>query len=198
METVAATYQREAPKKTVFDVPFFDFEYETEPTSAVDGEEAEEPAARAVSKKPEPAQTAAVPKPAPNPKPAADSKSGADAKAVVETKPLSATNPTAKTLAKTKQKWTLVLGSFTDYRRAVELALKVKPEAGLLTTIVVDGKIHYRVSTPALKRDQAEGRKSNIADLKIKNVKLMPVCPPWEQKDGCVALDRQIAIRKTD
>jgi hypothetical protein len=92
--------------------------------------------------------------------------------------------------------WALVLGSFADYRSAVELARQVKPEPGLLTAIMVEGKVHYRVSTGPLKRDQAAGRQLNVAALKLQTVKLMPVCPAWVQKDNCVALDRALAVQQ--
>lgn len=179
-EPVKPTVQKEPAKLAIFDPPFFDFDFETVPASVVDAEDTEE-----VEEVEEVAE-----QPVPNP--------AAGAEPVVETKPVAEKQPAAKTPAKDKQKWTLVLGSFAEYRRAVELALKVKPEAGVLTANVVDGKLQYLVSTPPLKRDQAEGRKSNIADLKLESVTLMPVCPPREQKDGCVPLDRTIAIRKAD
>ncbi|MDA1324451.1 MAG: hypothetical protein O3C34_06880 [Proteobacteria bacterium] len=95
-----------------------------------------------------------------------------------------------------QRQWALVLGSFADYRSAVELARQVKPEPGLLTAIMVEGKVHYRVSTGPLKRDQAAGRQLNIAALKLETVKLMPVCPAWVEEDNCVALDRALAVQQ--
>lgn len=104
--------------------------------------------------------------------------------------------PGAHKLAANQPQWTLVLGTFADYRGAIDLAKQVKPEPGLVTTIIVGGKIHYRVSTEPLKRDQAVGRQLNIAALKLENVTLMPVCPLWVQQDNCVALDRTLAVQQ--
>ena len=104
--------------------------------------------------------------------------------------------PAAKRLEADQRQWALVLGSFADYRSAVELARQVKPEPGLLTAIMVEGKVHYRVSTGPLQRDQAAGRQLNIAALKLETVKLMSVCPAWVQEDNCVALDRALAVQQ--
>jgi hypothetical protein len=96
-----------------------------------------------------------------------------------------------------RPQWALVLGSFADYSGAAELARKVKPEPGLITTFVDHGEIRYRVSTSPLKRDQAAGRDLNIAALNLETIRLMPVCPVWTQKTGnCIALDRRVVAQQ--
>lgn len=95
-----------------------------------------------------------------------------------------------------KPEWALVLGTFTDERRAGELARQLKPDTGLVTTFIVRGEIHYRVTTRPLKRDQTDGRQLNLAALKLENVKLMPICPSSMQHKGCITLDRTLAAQQ--
>ena len=180
-EIVAAsgTKSENTGSQSFFEPPFFDFDYETAP----------------VSTKKEISEVKATEAPAAVKQ--AGAMKAAPMTSVVE-KSTAAKQPAASGPGSNKPKWTLVLGAFADYRRAVELALKVKPDPGLLTTLLVDGQIHYRVSTPPLKRDQTKEREMNIASLKLDNVKLMPVCPPWQQNDDCVALDRTLAIQQAN
>ena len=94
--------------------------------------------------------------------------------------------------------WTLVLGTFADQGSAVELARRLKPQAGMVTPFIVKGETRYRVSTPPLKSGEAVGRQLNIAHLDLENVELMPVCPNRTQDDDCVALHRSLNIQQAD
>jgi len=95
-----------------------------------------------------------------------------------------------------QQQWTLVLGSFKEYRSAVELARKVQPEPGMVTTTRVQGKLLYIVSTRPLQRDQGTGRQLNIAALNLKTVKLMPVCASGVRKIDCIALGQNLSVQQ--
>jgi hypothetical protein len=92
-----------------------------------------------------------------------------------------------------RTQWTLVLGSFADFSRASKFAAMVKPEPGLITKIVADGKILYRVSTRPLSRDRAVAPELATAALKQATVRLMPVCPLGVHGNDCVALDRVLS-----
>ena len=106
------------------------------------------------------------------------------------------TAPAAKRPEAGQPQWTLVLGSFADYRSAVDLARQVKPEQGLVTMTSVGGEVNYLVSTGPLRRDQDVGRQLNITALKLDNVKLMPVCPARMQNQKCVALDQTLEVQQ--
>lgn len=115
----------------------------------------------------------------------------AKAQPAVEAKPASAANG----VAANRTQWTLVLGTFADHRRAIDLARRVKPEPGLVTTTIVRGEVQYQVSTRPLSRDRDVGRTLNFKDLKLESVKLMPVCPVGVQNDKCIALDQSLDVQ---
>jgi hypothetical protein len=104
--------------------------------------------------------------------------------------------PAAKEPAANQPQWTLVLGTFADHRRAIDLARQVKPEPGLVTTTIVGGEVRFLVSTRPLTRDQDVGRQLNVAALKLESVKLMPVCPAQRQNDTCIALDQSLEVQQ--
>ena len=104
--------------------------------------------------------------------------------------------PAGRLIDTHQQQWTLVLGSFKEHSRAAELARQIKPEPGIVTTTLVQGKLSYIVSTKPLKRDQGTGRPLNLAALNLETVKVMPVCAIGVQKDDCLMLGQTSSIQQ--
>ena len=89
--------------------------------------------------------------------------------------------------------WAFVLGVFKDYEQAAALARKLKPDSGLVTSIVTQGEVFYRATTRPFKLTQAAANEKPVAAIGIADAKMVAVCPAWMGDESCLVLDRPIA-----
>jgi hypothetical protein len=87
-------------------------------------------------------------------------------------------------------RWAFVLGVFKDYDQATELAAKLKPNAGIVSSIVAQGEVFYRVTTRPFPLNQAAENEKPVAAIGIPDAKMVAVCPEWMRDDTCLILDR--------
>jgi len=91
--------------------------------------------------------------------------------------------------------WAFVLGIFKDYEQAAELARKLKPDSGFVTSIITQGEVFYRVTTRPFRLTQAAENEKPVVAIGIPDAKMVAVCPAWMRDDSCLVLDRPISRR---
>ncbi len=95
--------------------------------------------------------------------------------------------------ARVDNKWTLLVGTFSEIGGAAKMAGLVRPGKASITSTVVGGKVIYRVTVGAFPFKDAEKQRARVGGPGIDKIAVHRVCPSWMKDESCISLDRVIA-----
>jgi hypothetical protein len=94
--------------------------------------------------------------------------------------------------ARIDDKWTLLIGTYSEIGSATKRAGLARPGKASITSTVARGKVVYRVTVGAFRFEDAEEQRARVGGPGIDKIAVRRVCPSWMKDENCISLDRVI------
>lgn len=94
--------------------------------------------------------------------------------------------------ARIDDKWTLLIGTYSEIGGATKRAGLARPGKASISSTVSDGKVVYRVTVGAFRFEDAEEQLARVGGPEIDKIAVLRVCPSWMKDENCISLDRVI------
>ncbi len=89
-------------------------------------------------------------------------------------------------------RWTFLVGTYEELGEADKRARLVGPIGASISSTVVDGKVHYRVTAGLFPFQDADRQREKVGGPGVDKMAVLRVCPSWMQDETCISLDRII------
>jgi hypothetical protein len=93
---------------------------------------------------------------------------------------------------KVDDRWTFHVGTFRELGEATKRARLASPGKASISSTVVDGEVHYRVTVGLFPFANADSERDRVGGAGTDKMAVLRVCPSWMQDASCVSLDRVI------
>jgi hypothetical protein len=94
--------------------------------------------------------------------------------------------------ARVDNKWTLLIGTFSELGGATKRAGLARPGKASISSDVTGGKVVYRVTVGSFPFEDAQKQRATVGGPGIDKIAVLRVCPSWMKDESCISLDRVI------